>query len=49
MGFALAASLAVSGLGYLLLAPDLAAAVYVAGVLLLVFVTSTGVTLRIRA
>jgi hypothetical protein len=45
LGFALAASLAVSGLGYVLLAPGLAAAVYVSGVLLLAFVTSTGVTL----
>jgi hypothetical protein len=42
----LAASLAVSGLGYVLLAPGLASAVYVSGVLLLAFVTGTGVTLR---
>ena len=45
LGFALAASLVVSGLGYVLLAPGLAAAVYVSGILLLAFVTSTGVTL----
>ena len=46
LGFALAASLVVSGLGYVLLAPGLAAAVYVSGILLLAFVTSTGVTLN---
>ena len=47
VGFLLAASLAVSGLGYALLAPGLASAVYVSGVLLLAFVTGTGVTLRV--
>ena len=46
LGFLLAASLAVSGLGFVLLAPGLASAVYVSGTLLLVFVTGTGVTLR---
>jgi hypothetical protein len=46
LGFALAAALVVSGLGYVLLAPGLAAAVYVSGILLLAFVTSTGVTLN---
>jgi hypothetical protein len=45
LGFLLAASLAVSGLGYVLLAQGLASAVYVSGILLLAFVTSTGVTL----
>jgi hypothetical protein len=43
----LAASLAVSGLGYALLAQGLASAVYVSGILLLAFVTGTGVTLRV--
>ncbi|HEX3921703.1 MAG TPA: hypothetical protein VHY31_05430 [Streptosporangiaceae bacterium] len=42
----LAAALVLSGLGYVLLAPGLATAVYPAGVLLLVFVTGTGVTVR---
>ena len=45
-GFLLAASLAVSGLGYILLAPGIASAVFVAGFLLLAFVTGTGITLR---
>ena len=45
LGFLLAASLAVSGLGYVLLAQGLASAVYVSGVLLLAFVTCTGVML----
>ena len=45
LGFALAAALVVSGLGYVLLAPGPATAVYVSGILLLAFVTSTGVTL----
>jgi hypothetical protein len=45
LGFLLAASLAVSGLGYALLAQGLASAVYLSGILLLAFVTSTGVTL----
>lgn len=48
LGVFLTASLVVSGLGYVLLAPGLAAAVYVSGVLLLAFVTSTGITLRSR-
>jgi hypothetical protein len=46
IGFLLAASLAVSGLGFVLLAQGLASAVYVSGILLLAFVTGTGVTLR---
>ncbi len=46
LGFLLAASLAVSGLGYILLAPGLASAVVVSGFLLLAFVTGTGITLR---
>lgn len=46
LGFLLAASLAVSGLGYILLAPGIASAVFVAGFLLLAFVTGTGITLR---
>jgi hypothetical protein len=48
VGFLLAASLAVSGLGYILLNPGLASAVLPAGVLLLAFVTSTGITLRVE-
>ena len=47
LGFLLAASLVVSGLGYVLLAQGLASAVYVSGTLLLAFVTSTGVTLGV--
>ena len=47
LGFLLAASLAVSGLGYVLLAQGLASAAYVSGILLLAFVTSTGVTLGV--
>ena len=47
VGFLLAASLAVSGLGYALLAQGLASAVYVSGILLLAFVTGMGVTLRV--
>ena len=47
LGFLLAASLAVSGLGYVLLAQGLASVVYVSGILLLAFVTSTGVTLDV--
>ena len=47
LGFLLAASLVVSGLGYALLVQGLASAVYLSGTLLLVFVTSTGVTLGI--
>ena len=49
MGFVLAALLVVSGLGYVLLAPGLADAVYVSGILLLAFVTCTGVTFGLRA
>jgi hypothetical protein len=49
MGFVLAASLVVSGLGYVLLAPGLADAVYVSGTLLLAFVTCSGVTVGLRA
>ena len=47
LGFLLAASLAVSGLGYVLLDQGLASVVYVSGILLLAFVTSTGVTLHV--
>jgi hypothetical protein len=47
LGFLLAASLAVSGLGYVLLAQGLASAVYVSGILLLAFVTGTGVALGV--
>jgi len=47
LGFLLAASLTVSGLGYVLLSHGLASAVYVSGILLLAFVTSTGVTLGV--
>jgi hypothetical protein len=46
LGVLLAASLVVSGLGYVLLASGLASAVLVSGVLLLIFVTCTGITLR---
>jgi hypothetical protein len=46
-GLLLAASLVVSGLGYALLAQGLASAVYVSGILLLAFVTSTGVALGV--
>jgi len=45
-GALLAAALVTSGLGYLLLAPGLASAVYVSGVLLLIFVSATGIALR---
>jgi hypothetical protein len=38
----------ISGLGYLLLAPGLASAVYVSGVLLVIFVCATGIALRSR-
>jgi hypothetical protein len=48
IGFLLGAGLVVSGLGWLLLAPGLSNSVYVSGVLLVVFVTATGVTLGIR-
>ncbi len=46
LGALLAAALAASGLGFLLLIPDLASAVYVSGVLLLIFVAATGIALR---
>ena len=46
-GLLLAVSLVISGIGWLLLAPGLAASVIVSGVLLLVFVTATGITMRI--
>jgi hypothetical protein len=49
IGFLLGASLVVSGLGYALLAPGLANSVWVSGILLLAFVTATGVTLGLRA
>ena len=48
LGVLLAAALVTSGLGYLLLAPGLASAVYVSGFLLLIFVSATGLTLRSR-
>ena len=48
LGFLLAAALVVSGLGYVLLAPGLGNSVYVSGVLLVVFVASTGVTFGLR-
>jgi hypothetical protein len=48
LGSLLAAALVTSGVGYLLLIPGLASAVYVSGVLLLIFVAATGVTLRSR-
>lgn len=38
--------LVISGVGLLLLAPGLSNAVFVAGVLLLVVITATGVTIR---
>jgi hypothetical protein len=45
-GFLLAASLAVFGLGYILLALGLASAVYASGLLLLAFVVGAGITLQ---
>ena len=48
LGVVLAAALVTSGLGYLLLAPGLSSAVYVSGILLLIFVSATGMTLRRR-
>jgi hypothetical protein len=45
-GVVLTAALVTSGLGYLLLVPGLASAVYVSGILLLMFVSATGITLR---
>ncbi len=44
-GVVLAAALAMSGLGYLLLAPGLASTVLVSGILLVAFVPATGITL----
>lgn len=46
LGGLLAAALVTSGLGYLLLAPGLASTVIVSGILLLIFVCATGITLR---
>jgi hypothetical protein len=48
LGALLAAAVVTSGLGYLLLSPGLASAVYVSGVLLLIFVCATGIALRSR-
>ena len=45
-GVVLTAALVTSGLGYLLLVPGLASAVYVSGIVLLMFVSATGITLR---
>jgi hypothetical protein len=42
---ALAAAIAVSGIGYLLLLPGLATLAYVSGPLLLLFVTGVGIVL----
>jgi hypothetical protein len=46
LGLLLAVLLVASGLGYLLLAQGLSDAVFASGVLLLVFVTATGTTMR---
>jgi hypothetical protein len=46
LGLLMAVALVLSGLGYALLAPGLATAVYASGVLLLAVVTATGLTLR---
>ena len=46
LGVLLAAALVISGLGYLLLAPGLASAVYLSGVLLVILVAATGIALR---
>ena len=48
LGVLLAAALVISGLGYLLLAPGLASAVYLSGVLLVIFVCAAGIVLRSR-
>jgi hypothetical protein len=48
LGFVAAAALVVSGLGWVLLAPGLANSVYVSGVLMVAFVTCTGVTFGLR-
>lgn len=47
-GLVLAASLVVSGLGWVLLAPGLGGAVYVSGILLVAFVTCCGVIFGLR-
>ncbi len=49
VGLLLAAGLVVSGLGWVLLAPGLGNSVYVSGILLVLFVTATGVALGLRA
>jgi hypothetical protein len=46
LGLLLAVSLVISGISFVLLAPGLAVSVNVSGVLLLVFVTATGITMR---
>jgi len=46
LGVVLAVALVTSGLGYLLLAPGLSSAVYVSGILLLIFVSATGISPR---
>lgn len=46
LGLALAVTIAVSGIGYLLLNTTLAPAAYVSGVLLLIWVTATALTIR---
>ena len=48
-GIALAIAIAASGIAYLLLLQSLASLAYASGVLLLVFVTGTGVALGMRA
>lgn len=48
-GIALAIAIVISGIGYLLLIPALATVAYVSGVLLLVFVTGTGIALTRKA
>jgi hypothetical protein len=46
LGALLAAALVTSAVGYLLLIPGLASAAYVSGVLLLIFVSATGIALH---
>ena len=48
LGAVLAATLVTSGVGYLLLASGLSSAVYVSGILLLIFVSATGISLHRR-
>jgi hypothetical protein len=48
IGFLLGAGLVASGLGWMLLSPGLANSVYVSGILLVLFVATTGVTLGLR-